>query len=51
MPASGPHPSFSPATVEMVCRALGEAVHGHQIQNLIAPLKVPESRDQASNTT
>ena len=34
----------------MVCRALGDAVRGHQITNLIAPLKAPEAEGAASGT-
>lgn len=34
----------------MVCRELGEAVRGHQITNLIAPLKAPESPQDATGT-
>src|ERR687898_938281 len=34
----------------MVCRALGEAVRGHQIANLIGPLKVQEGPGDESNT-
>jgi uncharacterized protein (TIGR02391 family) len=41
--ATIPTPSFSAPTVEMVCRALGDAVTGAQISNLIAALKVSES--------
>lgn len=41
---------FSASTVERVCRALGEAVTGGQIQNLIAPLKVPEPTGEERNT-
>jgi hypothetical protein len=33
--------SFSPASVEQICRVLGEAVTGSEIPNLIAPLKAP----------
>ena len=42
MAAPNPPPPFSASTVEMVCRALGEAVRGHQIANLIAALKIRE---------
>lgn len=45
-----PPPAFSPSTVEMVCRALGDAVRGHQIRNLIAPLKAPEAPGEERNT-
>lgn len=34
----------------MVCRALGDAVRGHQIANLIAPLKVPEGPGAETGT-
>jgi uncharacterized protein (TIGR02391 family) len=34
----------------MVCRALGDAVRGHQIANLIAPLKTYESAHEAETT-
>jgi hypothetical protein len=34
----------------MVCRALGDAVRGHQIADLIAPLKTRESAQEAENT-
>ena len=34
----------------MVCRALGDAVRGHQIANLIAPLKVPEPPGSEAGT-
>jgi uncharacterized protein (TIGR02391 family) len=43
-------PSFSASTIEMVCRALGEAVRGHQIPNLVAPLKVSEDPSERGNT-
>ncbi|MBF4160591.1 hypothetical protein [Nocardioides acrostichi] len=43
-------PSFDASTVEMLCRALGEAVRGHQITNLIAVLKVSEDASEARNT-
>jgi uncharacterized protein (TIGR02391 family) len=43
-------PAFEAATVEMVCRALGEAVTGSQIPNLIAPLGAPESVEEQRNT-
>ncbi|HEX4108122.1 MAG TPA: TIGR02391 family protein [Solirubrobacteraceae bacterium] len=45
-----PPPAFSPSTIEMVCRALGDAVRGHQIANLIAPLKTAESPAESENT-
>lgn len=41
---------FSASTVEMVCRALGEAVTSGQIQNLISSLKVPEPTSEVRNT-
>jgi len=49
---AGVHPPepFSASTVEMVCRALGEAVTGSQIPNLIAPLRAPESPGEERNT-
>lgn len=50
MAASHPPPAFSASTVEMVCRALGEAVRGHQIANLIAPLRIQERPGDESNT-
>jgi uncharacterized protein (TIGR02391 family) len=43
-------PPFSASTVEMVCRALGEAVRGHQIPNLIRSLKVSEASGEERNT-
>ena len=39
--AMPPEP-FSPAAVEQICRALGEAVTGSEIPNLISPLNAPE---------
>lgn len=41
---------FAASTVEMVCRALGEAVRGPQIINLIVELKVSEEASEARNT-
>lgn len=41
---------FSAATIEMVCRALGEAVQGHQIANLIATLNTDEDASEVRNT-
>lgn len=41
---------FPASTVEMVCRALGDAVLGSQIPNLIAPLCPAETPDEARNT-
>ena len=41
---------FSPATVEEICRVLGEAVTGSQIPNLIAPLQAPEAPGEETNT-
>ena len=43
-------PAFSAATIEAVCRILGDAVVGSQIPNLIAPLKAPEPRGEERNT-
>jgi hypothetical protein len=43
-------PPFPASTVEQVCRALADAVLGAQIPNLIAPLRVPESSIDATNT-
>lgn len=43
-------PPFTASTVEMVCRALGEAVRGHQIADLLAVLKVSEGASEASAT-
>jgi len=43
-------PPFTASTVEMVCRALGEAVRGDQIANLIAVLKVSEAASEARAT-
>jgi len=43
-------PAFDASTVEMVCRALGEAVTGSQIPNLIAPLGARESDEEQRNT-
>lgn len=34
----------------MICRALGEAVRGHQIANLVAVLKISEDASEARNT-
>jgi hypothetical protein len=48
--AHWPPPSFSPSAVESICRALGEAVTGAQIPNLIAPLKAPEASGEEQNT-
>src|SRR5256886_16420508 len=45
-----PPPSFSSSTVEMVCRALADAVTGPQIPNIIAPLKTTEAAEDAVNT-
>jgi uncharacterized protein (TIGR02391 family) len=45
-----PPEPFSASTVEMVCRALGEAVTGPQIPNLVAPLKVSEADGEDRNT-
>jgi hypothetical protein len=42
--------SFSPASVEQICRVLGEAVTGSEIPNLIAPLKAPEAPGEEMNT-
>lgn len=50
VPGAPPPPPFSASSVEMVCRALGDAVRGHQIANLIAPLKTPEPANEASGT-
>lgn len=50
MAAPNAPPPFSASTVEMVCRAVGEAVRGHQIANLIAVLKVSEDASEARNT-
>ena len=47
---TNPPPPFAAATVEMVCRALGEAVRGHQIANLIAVLQVSEDAGETRNT-
>lgn len=41
---------FSASTVEMVCRALAEAVTGSQIPHLISSLKVPEPPSEERNT-
>lgn len=43
-------PQFSASTIEEVCKALGEAVTGPQIPNLIAPFNVPESPGDERNT-
>ena len=48
--APWPPPSFSPSAVESICRALGDAVTGPQIPNLIAPLKAPEASGEEQNT-
>jgi uncharacterized protein (TIGR02391 family) len=45
-----PVPPFSPASVEAICRVLGDAVTGPQIPNLIVPLKVTEAPGEAQNT-
>lgn len=45
-----PPGSFSPATVEEICRVYGEAVIGSQIPNLIAPLQAPEAPGEETNT-
>ncbi|GAB3253143.1 TIGR02391 family protein [Arthrobacter pigmenti] len=50
MAAPNSPPPFAASTVEMVCRALGEAVRGHQITNLIVVLKVDEDASEARNT-
>lgn len=42
--------AFSAATIEAVCRILGEVVIGSQIPNLIAPLKAPEAPGEERNT-
>jgi len=42
-------PPFDPATVEQVCRVLGDAVTGPQIPNVIWPLKAPESSIEQQN--
>jgi uncharacterized protein (TIGR02391 family) len=41
---------FSPAAVEQICRALGEAVTGSEIPNRIASLKAPEAPGEEVNT-
>src|SRR3954453_4787568 len=48
---AGPNlpPPFSASTVEIVCRALGEAVRGHQIANLLAVPKLSEDASEARN--
>ncbi|CAN5710301.1 TIGR02391 family protein [soil metagenome] len=43
-------PPFSASAIEMVCRALGEALRGNQIVNLIAVLKVDEDVSEVRNT-
>lgn len=50
VPTSEPPPPFTAADVEMVCRALGEAVRGHQIAGLISALKVKEDANEQPNT-
>ena len=45
-----PVPPFSPASVEAICRVLGDAVTGPQIPNLIVPLRVTEAPGEAQNT-
>lgn len=47
---SEPPPPFTAADVEMVCRALGEAVRGHQITSLTSALKVKEDANEQPNT-
>jgi len=42
--------TFSASTIEMVCRALADAVTGSQIPNLIAPLRVPPGNDDVRGT-
>src|SRR3954447_12648064 len=48
---AGPNlpPPLSASTVEIVCRALGEAVRGHQIANLLAVPKLSEDASEACN--
>ena len=50
VPGPNSPPPFDASTVEMVCRARGEAVRGHQIANLIPVLKVSKDASEARNT-
>lgn len=50
MASTNPVLPFAASTVEVVCRALGEAVRGHQITNLIAMLQVSEDPSKTQNT-
>jgi uncharacterized protein (TIGR02391 family) len=43
-------PPFSSASIEAVCRELGELVIGSQIPGLIAPLKIREPASEATGT-
>lgn len=43
-------PAFSAESIEMICRALGDAVTGPQISNLILPLKIEEPISERQNT-
>jgi uncharacterized protein (TIGR02391 family) len=45
-----PPPPFSASAVEMVCRALGDGVRGHQIANLVAALKIHEGPGEKRDT-
>jgi hypothetical protein len=40
-------PAFPASAVEQICKVLADAVTGSQIPNLITPLKVPESPEDA----
>jgi uncharacterized protein (TIGR02391 family) len=43
-------PAFSAAAVEAVCRELGELMIGSQISNLVAPLNIPKTQEDAAGT-
>ena len=49
-PSNLPPAPFSASAVEMICCALGEAVRGHQIANLLATLKIREGPGEERNT-
>ncbi|USX48008.1 TIGR02391 family protein [Dietzia kunjamensis] len=50
MAAPASPPPFTAADIEMICRALGEGVRGHQITDLISALKVEEDATEERNT-
>jgi uncharacterized protein (TIGR02391 family) len=49
-PTAAPPPPFSASAVESICRALGDAVTGSQIPNLVVRLKVKEPSVEQSTT-